>query len=154
MAVAQYHGDRNCMSAQPYRPQRQSTLWHRKQQRKQSSCTNCQPIFSAPSQINHPASTIYCDSQSTIHLIRNLIYHVKKKHIEMWFHHIRELVTEKKLEVRKIDTEVNIVDCLTKPLPNQRLRALRNMMGLQQATEQKGAKRTIVEGKSKIDSFR
>ena len=65
-----------------------------------------------------------------IHLIRNPFYHAKTKHIEVWFHHIRELVTKKKLEVWKIDTEVNIVDCLTKPLPEQRFRALRTMMGL------------------------
>ena len=72
--------------------------------------------FSAKSQIDHSALTGHCDSQSTIHLIRNPIYHAKTKHIEVWYHHIRELVTEKKLEVRKIDTKVNIANSLTKPL--------------------------------------
>ena len=70
-----------------------------------------------------PSST--CDSQSTIHLIRNPVYHAKTKHIEVRFHHIRELVTEKTLEVRKIDIEVNIADSLTKPLLEQRFGALR-----------------------------
>ena len=65
---------------------------------------------------------------------------MKMKHIEIWFHHIYELVTEKKLEVRKIDTEVNIADCLTKPLPDQRFGALRTKLGLRQATEQNRAK--------------
>ena len=72
------------------------------------------------------------------------------KHIEVGFHHILELITEKKLEVQKIDTEVNIADCLTKPLPKQRFGALRTMMGLWQATEQVRAERGA-KGKSKIE---
>ena len=63
------------------------------------------------------------------------------KHIEVRFHHIRELVTEKKLEVRKIDIEVNIADFLAKPLPDQRFGALRTKLGLRQATEQSRAER-------------
>ena len=82
-----------------------------------------------------PTPTIYCDSQSAIHLIRNPVYHAKTKHIEVRFHHIRELVTEKRLEVQKIDTEVNIADFLTKPLPDQHLGALRTKLGLRQATK-------------------
>ena len=89
--------------------------------------------------LNHPTPTIHYNSQSTIHLIRNSVYHVKMKHIEVRFHHIRELVIEKKLEVRKIDTEVNITDCLTKPLPDQRFGALRTKLVLRQATEQSRA---------------
>ena len=66
---------------------------------------------------------------------------MKMKHIEIWFHHIYELVTEKKLEVRKIDTEVNIVDFPTKPLSYQHFGALRKKMGLRQATELNRAER-------------
>ena len=68
--------------------------------------------FSAKSRIDHPMSTLYCDSQSAIHLIRNLVYHAKTKHIEVRYHHIWELVTNKKLEVQKVDTKVNIADNL------------------------------------------
>ena len=70
------------------------------------------------------------DSQSAIHLIWNPIYHANTKHIEAWFHHIRELVIERKLEVQKIDIEVNIANYLTKPLLEQRFRSLRDRMGL------------------------
>ena len=64
----------------------------------------------------------FCHSQSMIHLIRNPVYHAKTKHIEITVrcHHIWQLITDKKLEVRKIDTKVNIVDCLTKPHPDHR----------------------------------
>ena len=84
--------------------------------------------FSAKRQTDHPTPTIFCDSQSTIHLIQNSVYHAKTKHIEVRFHHIWELVTKKKPEVRKIDTEVNIVDCPTKPLLDQCFGALRTKM--------------------------
>ena len=103
--------------------------------------------FGTKNRTDRPTPTIYCDSQSAIHLINNLVYHAKKKHIEVRYHHIRELVTEKKLEVRKIDIEVNIADCLTKTLPDQRFGALRTKMGLRQATEQKKAERGA-EGKN------
>ena len=49
------------------------------------------------------------------------------KDTEMRFHHIRELVMEKKLEVWNVDIEVNI---LTKPLLEQHFRPLRNTMRL------------------------
>ena len=69
------------------------------------------------------------------------------KHIEVRYHHIQEFVTEKNLELRKIDTEVNIVDGLTKPHLEQRFRFLRNTMGLRQKTEQKEAERIDPIGK-------
>ena len=74
-----------------------------------------------------------------MYLIRNPLYHVKAKHIEVQFHHIQELVTKKKLEVWKVDTEVNIVDFLTNPLREQCFRTLRNMMDQRLATKWKGA---------------
>ena len=68
----------------------------------------------------------------------------------MQFHHIQELITEKKLEVRKIDTKVNITNCLTKLLLEQHFGALRTRMGLRQAIELKGVDQGV-EGKSKTD---
>ena len=72
--------------------------------------------FSAKSQIDHSALTGHCDSQSTIHLIRNLVYHARKKHIKVRYHHIWKLIIEKNLEVRNINIKVNIANSLTKPL--------------------------------------
>ena len=55
---------------------------------------------------DHPTPTLYCHSQSAIHLIRNPVYHDKTKHIEVWYHHTWELVTDKQLDIEKVDTEV------------------------------------------------
>ena len=46
-----------------------------------------------------------------------------------------ELLIDKKLEVRKIDTELNINDCLTKLVLDYCFRALIRQMGLWQARE-------------------
>ena len=86
---------------------------------------------------------MHCDSQSAKHLIRNLVYHAKT---------IEELVTNKKLEVQNVDTEVNIVNNLTKSLPDQRFDTLREQMGLQQVDEN-GAETEGAKGKSKIDTI-
>ena len=54
---------------------------------------------SDPESVSTP--TLYCDSQSVIHLVRNPIIYKKTKHVEVRYHHIRELVTKKRLEIRK-----------------------------------------------------
>ena len=62
------------------------------------------------------------------------------KHIEVSYHHIWELVTNKKLEVWKIDTDVNIVDGLTKTLLDHLFSALRRQMGLRPIAKNGAAK--------------
>ena len=109
--------------------------------------------ISAKGRIERPAPTLYCNSQSAIHLIKNPVNHPKTKHIEVRYHHIRDLVTDKKLEVRKVDTKVNIADRLTKPLLDQRFNRLKGHIGLQQASEQRRTERKV-EAKSTNDTTR
>ena len=141
MVAVRYHGGRNFKSARLCLPQKPSTEQHRKKKRyprspedrhrgKHRRLPDEATARSTFRNTDQPAPTIHCDSQSVIHLIYNPIYHAKTKHIKVRYHHIRELMTEKKLEVQKIDTEVNITDCLTKPLLDQRFGALRAKMGL------------------------
>ena len=75
------------------------------------------------------------------------------KHIEVRYHQIQELVTSKKLEVQKVNTEVIIVDSLTKWLPDHRFRGLRRQMGLQQAEEHDGAESKEETEESKTAKF-
>jgi hypothetical protein len=37
---------------------------------------------------------VFCDSQSVIHLARNLAYHSKMKHISIKYHFVRQVVDE------------------------------------------------------------
>jgi hypothetical protein len=49
---------------------------------------------------------LFCDSQSAIHLSKNLLFHSQSKHIELIYHWIRdvldskELVLERSIQVR------------------------------------------------------
>ena len=56
---------------------------------------------------------------------------MKKKHIEVQHHHIWKLITDKRLEIGKADTELNIVDSLRKPLPEDRFKILTGHIELQ-----------------------
>ena len=77
-------------------------------------------------------STFLCDSESAIHLVQNKTIHANTKDIEVRYHHIWEPIKEKRLKIRKIDTELNITVGLTKPLLDDQLRTLTVRSGLQQ----------------------
>jgi hypothetical protein len=59
---------------------------------------------------------IYCDNISSILLANNLIYHVRKSHIEVHYHFIKEKVLAKEINLIHVSTEDQIVDIFTKAL--------------------------------------
>ena len=58
--------------------------------------------------------TVYCDSQSAIHLAKNQVHHSRTKHIDVRFHFIREILEEGNILLQKINTAENPTDMLTK----------------------------------------
>ena len=38
--------------------------------------------------------TVFCDSQSAIHLAKNQVYHARTKHIDVRYHFMREIIEE------------------------------------------------------------
>ncbi|GJV60353.1 hypothetical protein Tco_1466453 [Tanacetum coccineum] len=57
---------------------------------------------------------IYVDNESTICIVKNLVFHSKTKHIEIRHHFIRDSYEKKLIQVIKIHTDHNIADLLTK----------------------------------------
>ncbi|CAA0826363.1 cysteine-rich RLK (RECEPTOR-like protein kinase) 8, partial [Striga hermonthica] len=57
---------------------------------------------------------LYSDSQSAIHLAKNLAFHSRTKHIEVKYHFIRQLLEKKMLQLKKIRGDRNPADMLTK----------------------------------------
>jgi hypothetical protein len=53
---------------------------------------------------------IYCDSQSAMFLVKNPTYHSKKKHIDIQYHFVRDMVEENKVLLMKVDTLKNVAD--------------------------------------------
>ncbi|GKB18219.1 putative ribonuclease H-like domain-containing protein, partial [Tanacetum coccineum] len=57
---------------------------------------------------------IYIDNESTICIVKNLVFHSKTKHIEIRHHFIRDSYEKKLIQVIKIHTDHNVADLLTK----------------------------------------
>ncbi|GJU52895.1 putative ribonuclease H-like domain-containing protein [Tanacetum coccineum] len=57
---------------------------------------------------------IYIDNESTICIVKNLVFHSKTKHIEIKHQFIRDSYEKKLIQVIKIHTNHNVADLLTK----------------------------------------
>ncbi|GAA0161558.1 hypothetical protein LIER_17842 [Lithospermum erythrorhizon] len=69
--------------------------------------------------------TVLYDSQSAIHLSRNLTFHSRSKHIEVRYHWIRNALEDKLLYLDKVHTSENTTDMMTKVLPKNKHEAIR-----------------------------
>ncbi|GJV29427.1 hypothetical protein Tco_1385875 [Tanacetum coccineum] len=63
---------------------------------------------------NFMNTKIYIDNESTICIVKNLVFHSKTKHIEIQHHFIRDSNEKKLIQVVKIHTDHNVADLLTK----------------------------------------
>ncbi|GJY93823.1 putative ribonuclease H-like domain-containing protein [Tanacetum coccineum] len=63
---------------------------------------------------NFMNTKIYIDNESTICIVKNLVFHSKTKHIEIRHHFIRDAYEKKLIQVLKIYTDDNVADLLTK----------------------------------------
>ena len=80
---------------------------------------------------------VHCSSQIPVFLSDNMgaqalacnpVYHARKKHIELDVHFVRNLISDQKLEVRYVPTELQPTDFLTKALPQARFMMLRSKL--------------------------
>ncbi|GJR46785.1 putative ribonuclease H-like domain-containing protein [Tanacetum coccineum] len=63
---------------------------------------------------NFMNTKIYIDNESTICIVKNLVYHSRTKHIEIRHHFIRDCYEKRLIDVVKIHTDNNVADLLTK----------------------------------------
>ncbi|KAG8483204.1 hypothetical protein CXB51_022209 [Gossypium anomalum] len=62
-------------------------------------------------------STVFCDSQSAIFLIKDQMFYERTKHIDVRYHFVRDIITRGDIVVSKISTNENPTDMMTKSLP-------------------------------------
>eukprot|EP00253_Pinus_taeda_P006664 PITA_06664 len=76
------------------------------------------------------AIRIDCDSKSAIFLAKNPAYHSKKKHIDVQYHFVRDMIEDKKVLLVKVDTLKNTADALTKSVSFEKFSWCRETMGV------------------------
>jgi hypothetical protein len=59
---------------------------------------------------------IYMDNSLVIALANNLVFHDRSKHIDTRFHYLRDCIANKKIEVKYVKTQDQVVNIFTKPL--------------------------------------
>ena len=74
---------------------------------------------------------VYCDSQSAIDLSKNATYHSRTKHIEVRYHWIRDAIEEKRFKLKKIHTDKNAADMMTKVIPKQKMEFCSMLAGME-----------------------
>ncbi len=73
---------------------------------------------------------LLCDNQSSMKLVKNHVYHVRKKHIVIEHHYIREHVVVGDVEVAYIPTMKQEADMLTKPMGTLKFAKSRRQSGI------------------------
>ena len=76
--------------------------------------------------------TICADNQSAIKLLKNPVFSMRSKHIDVIYHFARERVALKDITFKYISTKEMIADALTKPLPAAKFYYCRDGMGVKQ----------------------
>lgn len=87
------------------------------------------------SMAKHLGSNPYCtqimgDNQGSIHLLENPRIHERSKHIDICYHHVRDLAARKRIKVDYIPTDEMLADGLTKPLTSVKFKKFTEMVGL------------------------
>jgi transposase InsO family protein len=76
------------------------------------------------------ATMILCDNQSCIKMTENPVFHDKTKHIEIWYHYIRDMVQKGVVKLQYVGTDEQVADVLTKPLSRVKFEYFRDKLGV------------------------
>lgn len=60
---------------------------------------------------------VYNDNQSAQKIVANQVFHKRTKHIDVKYHYIRELVSDKRIDLKYMPSSEMVADICTKPLP-------------------------------------
>jgi hypothetical protein len=76
------------------------------------------------------ATLILCDNQSFIKKIENHVFHDKSKHIEIWYHYIRDMVQRGAIKLHYVGMDEHVANVFTKPLSHVKFEKFRDKLGV------------------------
>jgi hypothetical protein len=74
--------------------------------------------------------SIFADNQGAIKLLKNPVFSMRSKHIDVIYHFARERVMRKDIIFKYVSTNKMVADILTKPLPSTKFDFCRTSMGI------------------------
>jgi hypothetical protein len=74
--------------------------------------------------------TLFIDNNSAIALMKNPVFHGRSKHIDIKYHFIRECVERGQILVKRVCTNDQKADALTKPFAAVKLAVMRYLLGV------------------------
>jgi hypothetical protein len=63
-------------------------------------------------------------------LSKNAEYHARTKHIDVRYHWLRDVIENQQMKLKKIHTDKNPSDMLTKAVPKDKLELCRRLVGM------------------------
>ena len=75
-------------------------------------------------------TVIHCDNQSCIKISINLVFHDMSKHIDIWYHHLRDYVKMRIMLLQYIPTKDQDADILMKELTRRKFEYHRDKIGV------------------------
>jgi hypothetical protein len=82
------------------------------------------------------AVTLFVDNNSAIALMKNPVFHGRSKHIDTKYHFIRECVERGQIVVKRVCTNEQKADLLTKPLAAGKLELTEHLIGVRDVSAQ------------------
>ncbi len=73
-------------------------------------------------------TTLYCDNKSAISISANDMYYSRTKHISIRHHFVRDIIKQKLIQLKWIESENNLSDIFTKALAVKAFHFLRNQI--------------------------
>jgi hypothetical protein len=73
---------------------------------------------------------IWCDNQSCMKLLENLVFHDRSKHIEIKYQYIMDMVQRGAVRLQYMTSEEQVADMLTKPLSRMKFKHFSDKLGV------------------------
>ena len=73
---------------------------------------------------------VFCDNQSAMDLSKNAMYHARTKHIDVRYHWLRDVIEAKEIKLKKVHTDKNSADMLTKVVPGSKVELCSKLTGM------------------------